>query len=1699
MQTKRKRSNYSNMTKIRRIISMLFCCTFLLTCFCDMLVIADDMRYGKCTHSHTEECYTRLIKCVLDTNTDTDADTDIGDTNTDSETDKTELDARSDHTCSEESGCITKILQCTHIHDETCGYFETPKEMPVISWSWVDGEELLVLDKQTGTWRLGLPGTSRENPLTEKLLTELLPSEIRAKLTDGAERNIQIEWKLSDFPVEGLYRGQHKITAALAGGYSLDESAPVLEVLLDLGGASTTGVDNGELKTTLKDYELEQLPNHMLNTTTDRVVDNPPNTVVNLFNYGVTGGVSPAKNGNDLLSQTTEHHRNQDRKSFGAWPSGATMRFAEPGDWNHGINRNHFIIFGNAVIAHAGLWNRGAGAGNPYGQVLAGTEGIVNHVLGANGFPSINAENARKRLDSDPNSSTEGQKPPYTYYNRYESSLSNKVMGDFFGWELLPDWKVAGDHDSINGKLFKDMPDNVQNLSNTLIKNWQEATGKQFGTGPNQETESLSYLFDPNEAHNLKESYSDVKGLFQLDDNGYYYYDMRKNFAEFDKANNKFILYDAPATTNSLDQSAGNFLPFNKGAEVFTSILNGKLQSNVASGAVGIDHYFGLTVQTDFRQPIGGKVSNDKNESTDMTFEFSGDDDVWIFVDDVLVLDLGGVHSEIYGTINFSTGDVHVGRSFVVDGVGRAADYDNANKYKATHVITKGIPEDPSNPAQMVHSYKLRDLFKAAGKEDAVQWTGDTFASHTDHTIKLFYLERGNYDSSLTLRFNLVPRLFQQIKKVDQDGSPLAGVGFDLYAAEEVTDADGNTNYRETGDVLTSLVTDADGIAQFREGTESPGVGEEDERPPFNFSDRFAQQGQKFYILKETKAPPGYRRLPTDIILEFDNTTSMLTVKNRYQSGSYASFISTIVGNRNITYGAFNEETGDINRTDRLVTEEDQRDGLVVAIPMLYEHTSKKWKALYGSNVTGLQSVMPESRTAEDWRTACLTAMLWQCSDTKQNVPKWYLAWDSETKNLVGTLSDLPGSANRYLLNNAGGDMKMVYALIRREALGELGIDYKNMKDGEVYAAIGAAVNARISEGKKTEEAISEIRDIILHGNGESRWFYSLNTDQFARSFRSLIYIPNERRELRVWKVDQTGQPVNGVEFSLFENADCTGTAIATGTTANVDGRDGVLVFTPSPKMSGTSVSPGYSQMIWAEYEGRQYYLKETDAPAGYRLNETVVPVHVGVYSIYADAGTTADGITVMTEVGKLAQTMKKYAADEEVNITLRDIIATAQTQPAGEFELEGWQEMKLEGTDEVRRLNLHYGQNALIDYGIHDEDGGKTLYPYFVTDHGFITVRVKQNEDALTGDAPYGDSQNNANHDLLGDMDITGLFSLVNIVVVTDTDMNKTDYGSLTISKRIEGPLELIRDDYDRNFEYRLDLTDKDGKPINADDQFYFYGKDKSGYIKNGGTFFLHHDETFTILGLPVGTHYAVTETPDSAGQYICINGTVRNGVIEASSSSDTAAESGQRADFVNVRNSIKFEFIKVDAYHNERVLPGATFSLYRWVGEGAADESTLIPPDGTVDATRWELVASTESGEDGMVHFDEYLTADTYRLVEKKAPVGYLRPKSQWQFRVILGESAMQIDNTSFQYVGERNDKPPAFIIGDSSVQDGVTVCKFLLPNMPTADLPFTGGRSKMMFMLFGAGLICTASPIAIWYCANNSRKQRVVKECG
>lgn len=1446
-------------------------------------------------------------------------------------------------------------------YTEECGYTEenpesscefvceicekdSEEEQTVISWSW-DSDEL-VWDDSANLWYLALPGANEENKMTRKLLKELLPGEIHAKMEDDSEKILKLSWDLEDFPKEGAFEGSHMLTAGIPEGYVLEESAAALEVLAELGGGdsylgarpgdkfvsswsyvsrggseieensvtyeysmdyylamtsdhdllvqkiksvlptrircsgyntgnelvnagftidgahSTGGVsgfvninwtniediinDAGAIKenTSLtfeampvsnpgycirvnsNDSNLAEDSNDtaeitgILNLTItlhdlhleDHIVSsaNPPGTVVNLFDYWVD---KDGANDNDLLPKNDWTHMGS---------TGNPRGHTGVQDWNQGINTGRLLLFGDGNI-HAGFWNKGAGSSSDYGKDKAGMSGIVKSVL-QEGYPVMNEEDMAKQIANHTG---------------------------------ISDWDLCGDHDDANLKSV-----DPKNISNTVNDSWKAAGNSA----------SLDYLFDPEIENSYKRSYKDVKGLFQIDNNGYYYYNMRQNFAEYHEDSNRFILYDGPAVdrTDKNDdgsRSVGNFFPFNTGEQVFDLVENGKLSgnqniisNNEKTTAGFMNHHLGMTVNVDFRQPLNGVVNTGTSNNEPMTFQFSGDDDVWIFIDDVLVLDLGGIHSEIYGMIDFSTGNVAVGQSWKSNGI----PFDD-----------KGNVDVDKLPAP-VETTTLKAQFDKAGKSDDTLWRGNTFASNTGHTLKMFYLERGNYDSSLALRFNLQPLLYQQLKKVDQDGNPLEGVEFDLCPAEETTaGASGAIECLYTDNALNHgqefYVKQKEGSAYVHLRTASDGTAQflDENGNYFNFAD----QGHQFYILKETKAPNGYRSLPVDIVLYYDPDTSMISVANRWSTGAYACSVMNNLGTGRLTYGHFQEDTGEIVQdTNKTVSTKRQEEGLVVAIPMLMRQSDQTWEALYGSNLKGFQSSsVRENADVGAWRDAVLRAVLEQAADSEN--PSWYLSWDSDNMRLIGRLSDLPGLANRYQLINPDGDMRIIYGIVESKALQAMGINGADAE--ERYEELGSYIKKN-----GTEKTLEAIMNVTVDDSGSGRGFSFLDASHISRDFRSLVYIPNEQRELWVMKVDQNGKPRNGAQFGLYNHADCTGEPIAKGSTATVNGQEGTLIFSPSNDQSA-----GHAQMIWESYTRTHYYLKELSAPQGCTLNSTIIPVVVGTYSIYADAGTRNDGVSVLAGVGKLTQTMRQYAMNSNVDITLQDITAIQQYQSSRNTEVfnKDWKDAKLEGTSDVKRsLNLHFGRNAVVDYGLHDEDGGKLFKPFFVADTGYVRARVVQNYEALVTPI-YENSKLDANKDNLGDTDLTNLFSLLNIVVVTDNTEKDTSTGRLTVSKMLSGS-QIDRKDYTRNFTFTIRLTDEEGKELTG--EYYFYGTDKAGYISSGKSFPLHHDESITILGLPAGTKYTVTETSIPGWYPLPESGEVNGDIIKDATS---------------------------------------------------------------------------------------------------------------------------------------------------------------------------------------------------------------------
>lgn len=233
---------------------------------------------------------------------------------------------------------------------------------------------------------------------------------------------------------------------------------------------------------------------------------------------------------------------------------------------------------------------------------------------------------------------------------------------------------------------------------------------------------SLSGLFSKGGSYVQSGSYRKANYLLQQNPEDYaYYYDSNTNFASVDE-NGDFVLYEtARYPDETTPPSEPKFLPYNTIINKVTTLENdysgdpdkGERYREYAIGNGETENLcFGMTIDFDFIMPKDGKINGN-----DMVFNFQGDDDVWVFIDDVLVLDLGGVHDNYEGSINFQTGAVYV------------------EKVKETG--------DPQNTT-------ISAMFQKAGKS----WDA---SDYKNHELKFFYLERGEGGSNCTIEFNMPP------------------------------------------------------------------------------------------------------------------------------------------------------------------------------------------------------------------------------------------------------------------------------------------------------------------------------------------------------------------------------------------------------------------------------------------------------------------------------------------------------------------------------------------------------------------------------------------------------------------------------------------------------------------------------------------------------------------------------------------------------------------------------------------------------------------------------------------------------------------------------------------------------------------------------------------------------------------------------
>lgn len=200
-----------------------------------------------------------------------------------------------------------------------------------------------------------------------------------------------------------------------------------------------------------------------------------------------------------------------------------------------------------------------------------------------------------------------------------------------------------------------------------------------------------------------------------------YSFDSEQNTVHYDYENNK-IVRDDTIKIHDVGGDTGYF-PFNS--------------VDPSSAKDNLNYGFG----TQFTIPFTVTETGKNVDGTPMTFKFTGDDDVWVYIDGALVLDMGGAHCKAEGEINFATqmATITTGTSNAKLGNqptagGRVAAKDNGRRT----VEFKNITVKKSDGKII----SLADYMKESGKV---------------HELKMYYMERGMWDSNMSISYSFVP------------------------------------------------------------------------------------------------------------------------------------------------------------------------------------------------------------------------------------------------------------------------------------------------------------------------------------------------------------------------------------------------------------------------------------------------------------------------------------------------------------------------------------------------------------------------------------------------------------------------------------------------------------------------------------------------------------------------------------------------------------------------------------------------------------------------------------------------------------------------------------------------------------------------------------------------------------------------------
>ena len=659
----------------------------------------------------------------------------------------------------------------------------------------------------------------------------------------------------------------------------------------------------------------------------------------------------------------------------------------------------------------------------------------------------------------------------------------------------------------------------------------------------------------------------------------------------------------------------------------------------------------------------------------------------------------------------------------------------------------------------------------------------------------------------MELKFNLVTVPESDIIKFDQDGKFVQGAEFALYKTDgKFTDTTNNENA-----LLGSGTTDEAGHLTLTN---------DDDNGVINFDDLYNKNhDNKYYLLKETHVPEGYRSSLTatggSMQLEYvpasaENGAGGVIINRGgmdagsvvWKTGAFAAAKETITAPLTV-YKANNDLTKSYKTVNldsgilfAVVLKRDKSAGTGIKDP-------SNWYAVSGDPSTGAGYTLAK----EPGMTGAIEA-------AKKDLHAFTLNTSGQYQVEI---QNLPGDISKY------------YYLLSGDA----------RKDAEYTVAIYHTTASSIGDATP-ENTVHVYSDDIADGTN------------FKRQFATRLLVTNIQNRLFVQKTDTEGNPVDGAKFGLYTadqvTTDANGKVVLKGEQTPYDTLTTGSVGNPVP-LEGAGIFPNTSAGNMPLVNGT-YFLKEVSAPKGFLLNDTLTKVIVDDYGVHADAGTDDDGVSTFVGPGALMKSLGQFGAEVDIDNTLTWIKGTRQTSN-GETNDNGnltWTDVEPVGADDTVRLK--YGANGrMYQYGPTEE--GK---PYRLeTETGWIRMGITQDE------RPKGTTSKGARANL-GDMNLNALFTGATCVRVA----NKRE-ASLEVTKHVVVPKGLTGNK-DAKFTFKFTVPTTAGKTYKA---AVFENAGAASEKQVGDMFDLTNGreqtitagQTIRVYGLAEGDQYAVQE----------------------------------------------------------------------------------------------------------------------------------------------------------------------------------------------------------------------------------------------